>query len=46
MKGDSMMALKWATNGRVKGERAVNAAMAMWSLCMQHGLGLVGSIFL
>ena len=43
---DSMTALKWSITWRLKGERGVNAAMAMSALCMNYGIDIVGTDFL
>jgi hypothetical protein len=44
--GDSMTALKWSLTGRLKGERGVNAAMAISALCLNYGIDIVETEFL
>ena len=46
LRGDSMTALKWSITGRLKGERGVNAAIAMSALCMNYGVDIVSTDFL
>jgi hypothetical protein len=46
LRGDSVSALRWGREEKIKGEEALNAGIVMSAICVKHGINVCGSDFL
>jgi hypothetical protein len=45
LKGDSVTALKWGREDKIKGEEALNAGIVMSAICVRYGIEIVDTDF-